>query len=328
MSRTEWFEQAKWGVFAHYLAIPASATGGQNISVEDWNKQVDGFDVKGLAEQLEQCGAKYFFITLGQNSGFYISPNAVYDKLVGRSPSRCSRRDVVMELAEELTARGVRLMVYLPSHAPACDRTAVEGLDCTPLWDASKWQLKPGTYMVRNPEVIDDRLSAFQRNWEAVIREWSLRWADKVHGWWFDGCYYMDRMYKHDDEPNFKSFAMAARVGNANSIVAFNPGVKLPVVSVTEYEDYTAGEVNRGLPVEYINAPLRKTAGKALHILTFLGEAWGRGKLRFTAEFALEYTRHINTAGGVVTWDVPVGLNGLIQSSALEVLKKFRDNIK
>eukprot|EP01046_Picozoa_sp_COSAG06_P043602 COSAG06_NODE_5739_length_3299_cov_19.417813_1_plen_24_part_10 len=23
-----------------------------------------------------------------------------------------------------------------------------------------------------------------QRNWEAIIREWSLRWGDLVDGWW------------------------------------------------------------------------------------------------------------------------------------------------
>ena len=51
------------------------------------------------------------------------------------------------------------------------------------------------------------RLAEFQRKWEAVIREWSLRWGKSVSGWWIDGCYFADQMYRFDDEPNFASFA-------------------------------------------------------------------------------------------------------------------------
>jgi hypothetical protein len=57
---TEWFMRARWGVFTHYLA-------GPQTSVDDWNRQVDAFDVQALARQLESVGAPYYFITLGQN---------------------------------------------------------------------------------------------------------------------------------------------------------------------------------------------------------------------------------------------------------------------
>ena len=49
---------------------------------------VDGFDVERLAEQLESVGARYYLITIGQNSGYYLSPNATYDRFVGRAPGR------------------------------------------------------------------------------------------------------------------------------------------------------------------------------------------------------------------------------------------------
>ena len=74
------------------------------------------------------------------------------------------------------------------------------------------------------------RLVEFQRRWESIIREWSLRWGQDVSGWWIDGCYFPDQMYRFDDEPNFASFAAALKAGNPQAIVAFNPGVKVPVV--------------------------------------------------------------------------------------------------
>ena len=125
-------------------------------------------------------------------------------------------------------------MVYLPSGAPAADHAARRKLGW--LWGRKGgWQL-PG-------EPVGGRLVEFQRNWEDVIRDWSLRWGRDVSGWWIDGCYFADAMYRFDDPPNFASFAAALKAGNPNAIVAFNPGVKVPVVAHSKHEDYVAGEV-------------------------------------------------------------------------------------
>ena len=314
MSSTEWFQRCGWGMFTHYLADQASARGATGMTPDEWNRRVDGFDVPGLVAQLESIDTPYYFITLGQNSGFYCSPNETYDALVCERPSRLSQRDLVGELAEALTAKGIRLLVYLPSHAPAHHRRAVENLRCTPSWDASAWQLRPGTYL--RTDDVDERLSAFQRNWEAVVSEWSQRWDDKVHGWWIDGCYHADRMYRHADPPNFASFVRALKSGNSDSLVAFNPGVRVPVVCHSEYEDYTACEVSNAFPV----CPGAQVNGAQYHILSYLGQAWGRGPLRFPDEFVVGYTRHVNARGGVVTWDVPIEETGHIPQPFLDQL--------
>ena len=47
------------------------------------------------------------------------------------------------------------------------------------------------------------------------------RWGKKVAGWWFDGCYFPDSMYRSADPPNFPSFAAAARSGNPDSCVTW-----------------------------------------------------------------------------------------------------------
>ncbi len=290
-SRTEWFRDAHWGVFIHYLA------NNDDVSVDEWNRVIDGFDAEGLAQQLESARAGYLVLTLGQNSGHYLSPNATYDDLTGIRPSKCSRRDLVDDLHRVLAPRGIRLMVYLPAGAPDRDKVTMKKLE---------W--KRGPY--RNLE--------FQRKWERVIAEWSERWGRKVSGWWFDGCYWPNTMYRSVKPPNFASFAGAARKGNADSIVAFNRGVIFPIISITEQEDYTAGEMDDPSKVQVSDF---WQDGAQFHMLSYLGKAWSAGPPRFTIEQMVEWTKRIAGKGGVVSWDVPTDARGLIPEPFLEQLR-------
>ena len=297
-SKTDWFHEAKWGVFMHFLAAPASSSGGGEVTSDEWNGIIDGFDVKSLARQLHEARAGYFMITIGQNSGHYCSPNSTYDALTGIKPSKCSRRDLVADLHAELAPYGIPLMTYLPTAAPEFEMQAVERLQ----WTKGR------------------RCAEFQRKWEAVIREWSLRWGSKVSGWWFDGCYFIDEMYKHREEPNFKSFAAAIRAGNPDSLVAWNPGVKYPPYTVDPEEDYTAGEINEP---QLVDSPGRWDRQAQFHILTFLGKFWGQCPLRFNADEALSHTLALTGHGGVVTWDIPPNKDGTIDAQAFEILKSI-----
>jgi len=297
--RADWMPQAQWGVMTHYLADWQSRDHNLTMSVDQWNKMVDGFDVEGMAKALESAGARYYQISIGQNSGYYLSPNATYDKIAGIQPSKCSRRDLVADLYEALSKRGIRLMVYLPSGAPAGDKAADAALE---------WKNGP----VPNRE--------FQRKWEQVIREWSLRWGKKVAGWWFDGCYFPNSMYRSADPPNFASFAAAARAGNPDAAIAFNPGVVYRMLSLTPYEDFTAGEIDKPDLVTIRRTVGGKVDGTQIQMLSYLGQTWGRGEPRFTVGQVIAYTKKIRDAGGAVTWDVPVGLNGAISQPFLDQL--------
>ncbi|MFH0795694.1 MAG: hypothetical protein V2A65_01385 [Candidatus Omnitrophota bacterium] len=303
---TKWFKDAGWGVACHYLAGLPGGTGdpiGQELSADDWNRRVDAFNLTGLIQQLESIGTRYFWLALGQNSGHYCSPNATYDSFVGIKPSKCSRRDLISDLADELQKRGIRLLVYMPAGAPCNDAIAVSRLE----WEWGYENTGGGT------KRIGKRLAEFQVKWEAIIKEWSLRWGKKVSGWWIDGCYFADEMYRHPDPPNFQSFASALKAGNPDAIVAFNPGVKVPVISHTEFEDYTAGEISEAFPANTSYQSLsRWVNGAQYHILSYLGEGWCLGQPRFPDEFVIGATRHINSFGGVVTWDVPITKEGLI----------------
>ncbi|MCL5408579.1 MAG: alpha-L-fucosidase [Candidatus Omnitrophica bacterium] len=325
--KADWMYEKKWGIMVCYLADYAGNSSPMESYEEQWNKRINQFNVRNFVKQLSEIKCGWLIFTMGQNSGYYCSPNQTYDEIVERKISRLSKRDLIKDLAEELNSKDIKLICYLPSHAPVLDTYAVEKLKCTPSWDGSMWGLKKGQYKI--PEEIDERLTEFQKNWQAIIREWSNRWGKLVSGWWFDGCYYADKMYNHPDAPNFKSFAESAKSGNKDSIVAFNPGVKIPVISFTEYEDYTAGEISHALPVFYRWLPLsRFIKNVQFHILTFLGDDWGRGNVRFSKELITGYTKHINSFGGAITYDIlPPDENGNIPPPFLDIFKNINDTI-
>ena len=161
---------------------------------------------------------------------------------------------------------------------------------------------------------------AFQQHWESIIREWSLRWGNKIDGWWFDGCYWPNIMYRSEQAPNFASFAAAAQAGNPSSIVGFNPGVVYRSLSMTPYEDYTAGEVDKPELISIRRAVAGKVDGVQVHILSFLGAKWGMGEPRFTRQQIAEWTQQVIDAGGAMTWDTPVQLNGRIPPAFVDQL--------
>jgi hypothetical protein len=287
-------KDAKWGIMTHYLADWQARTHNLTMSVEEWNKLVDHFDVEGLADQLHTAGVSYYQISIGQNSGYYLAPNPTYDKITGIQPSKCSRRDLIADLYEALHKHGIRLMVYLPSGGPGQDKAADAALE---------W--RNGPYSNRE----------FQLKWESVIRDWSQRWGKKVAGWWFDGCYFPNSMYRSEQAPNFASFAAAARAGNPDAIVAFNPGVVYRILSMTPHEDFTAGEIDKPELATIRRSADGKMDGTQIHMLSFLGEKWGMGEPRFTTEQVIGFSRKLWDLGGAVTWDVPVTLEGKLSPS-------------
>lgn len=124
--RAEWMYERKWGVMVHYLADFPSNLKPVEIDAEEWNKRVDSFDVKNFVKQLVDIKCGWLIFTIGQNSGYYCSPNKTYDEIVGRRPSRLSKRDLIKDLAEELNSHNIKLIVYLPSGAPMNDTLAVK----------------------------------------------------------------------------------------------------------------------------------------------------------------------------------------------------------
>jgi hypothetical protein len=305
--RAAWMPAARWGVMNHYLADWIARTTHEPMTIDRWNSLVGHFDVEALADQLKQVGAGYYQISIGQNSGYYLAPNATYDRLTGITPSKCSHRDLVADLYEALHKRGIRLMVYLPSGAPGGDAAVRQAL---------QWENGPH----RNRE--------FQVKWEAVIREWSMRWGTKVSGWWFDGCYWPNTMYRTDDAPNFSSFAAAARAGNPDSAIAFNPGVFPRIFSMATQQDFIAGEIADPALIQIRRETGGLIDGAQIHVLSHLGEQWGMGAPRFKIEQIVEWSQKLVNSGGAITWDVPVQPGGTMAPEFMEQLASLGKALK
>lgn len=304
--RADWLPAAGRGVMVHYLSDWQARNNGIRMNPAEWNKMVDQFDVAGLSAQLDSINARYLIFTIGQNSGYYVAPNKVYEQITGIT-QHCSRRDLIADLSAALHAKNIKLIVYLPSGAPAGDSIARKAL---------QWENGP------HPN------RTFQQHWESIIREWSLRWGNQIDGWWFDGCYWPNIMYRAEQPPNFASFAAAARAGNPHSIIGFNPGVVYRSLSVTPHEDYIAGEIDKPELISIRRAVDGKVDGTQVHVLSFLGTKWGMGEPRFTSQQVTGWTQQVLDAGGAMTWDVPVLLNGRIppafinQLMALKTIKR------
>lgn len=263
----DWLKDARLGVFMHFL--PGDP---QGLS------KVDDFDVPALTRQLKAMGAAYLVLTLGQNSGFFNSPNAVYDQVVGSvAGERCARRDLPLDLHRALQPEGIRLLLYLPCQTPNADRRAQRAFG-----------LPEGS----QDQPIDEE---FAHQWAKVIHAWSSRYGDKVAGWWFDGGY----QHIHFNEAIARIYADAVKRGNPRAIVTFNPGVKL--VRHTHAEDYTAGELNE--PFDVLPAS-RWVDGSQWHALTYLGSSWGRRDTRQPTERWVRWVRAAVEKGGAVTLDL------------------------
>lgn len=297
-SRAAWLKAAKYGVFVHFL--PSGA---------DYQKTVDGFEVEAFADQMVQAGAAYVFLSLGQNSGYYCSPNRTYEKYVGCRPhERCSKRDLPMDLAGALSRRKIRLMLYLPSRAPQDDAAAMAALS-----DVGQYQPAP---------------QEFTRKWSEVIREWSERYGKKVSGWWFDGAYNTAGWDDRTRPQTWETWASACRAGNTESILAFNPGA-YPTIAfrcLCDPQDYTAGESNDWTPKPKTHpAP----ANVQWHILGFLGTKWAAadGPRQSDTEM-VHYVKTVNEQGGVVTLDVHVSSRGEVYAPHLKQLVAIKTAVR
>lgn len=314
---TDWFAKCGWGVFCHYLGSPKTTS-------EEWNAEVDAFDVEGLARQLRSTGASYFLITSGQGSGHYCAPNDSYDRLTGIRPSKCSRRDLISDLYDVLHPMGIELLVYATADGPFADHEARRALKQPIHWnDGMAIDWTPG------PHWAKFRWVEFMRNWEEVLRDWSLRWGTKVRGWWIDGSYSGDVRYPEAEEPNFRTLTDALRAGNPDAIVALNPGVMTPVISHSIREDFTTGEIAGALP-ECPGPWVERDGHKArYHILSYLGRDWCAGhEPRFPDDLVAAYTSYITGKGGVITWDVPITRAGLIPEAFVDQLSHIGKTVK
>ena len=158
-------------LFISYSADTQTQTVNKGYTSTEWNDAVNSFNVPSFATQVQATGAKNIILMLGQNTGYYCSPNSTYETYAGVSPGeRCSTRDLPMEIADALAPMGIGMYLYLPEDVGWGDTNAAKNFGLTTLAE-SNW-------------VVD---STFTPKWNSVIKVWADRYGKKVRGWFFDG---------------------------------------------------------------------------------------------------------------------------------------------
>ena len=285
----------------HFLKDIFAKDGGS----KEWNDAVDKFNVEQFAEDCKKAGAGFVMFSLGQNDGYYCSPNHTYDSIVGvPSGELCSRRDLPADLFEALDKRGIRMMLYLPGNPPIRNQLADERFQYTYGKDSPTSQYT-------------------QACWEAVIREWSLRYGKKNSGWWFDGMYRGGIIETRSDmsfEHNISTHTLAAKAGNFNSIVCYNYGVNR-IQTNSPYDDYSAGEENK---IGQLPESRWVVDGAQWFLFTHIGKWWGQEGTRFDPTELTNWTEKVFEKEGVVCFDIHTDETGAMSPEQIEQVKAVK----
>ncbi len=298
---TDWFKDAGFGIMVHYLKRAIVPDGG----AKEWNDAVNSFNVEKFAHQAKEAGARFVIFTLGQNTGYYCSPNSLFDSILGVKPGElCSNRDLPMDLMKELKKYNISLILYLPSNPPVDNKLVSEKFKYPFQNDTATSQY--------NQPILED-----------MIREWSLRYGNGVKGWWLDGLYSwnairstrMDMSLKH----NISTHTLAAKAGNKQSIVTFNIGMGKKIQANTPYCDYSSGEKRT---FDEFPSDRWVEDGVQWFLITYIGEKWMLKGQRFETDNLATMAEKIVKNDGVLCLEVVTDVTGEILPNHFEQIKE------
>ncbi|HOX37973.1 MAG TPA: hypothetical protein PL033_08295 [Candidatus Brocadiia bacterium] len=305
-NRAEWMAKGSYGIMVHYLIAPPGDSAEERTAA--FEQIVAGFRKDAFLEQFAGAGADWLIFTIGQNTGYYCSPNAFLDE---RLPGHTSKRDLALEIAKGVKGIGRRFIAYLPSEVNA---------QTPEVHAAFAW----------NPK---DQ-SEFQRRYQQFIRAYADKFGRDLDGWWFDGCYEWDCF--HNSLYDWPNWFAAARSGNPGAIVAFNDGAFCinKVKPVTLLEDYHAGEVHclthgkiklghdKESPLYLPESQFIE--GVQWHALVPVDSTFEGGKpYHYSDDELFGFVRRCNAVSGAVTLNLPIGQDGQIPEKSIEQMRRL-----
>ncbi len=224
MNKQDWFYDRKWGMFNHYIGYsPKGDIRAGWKEYKDYNEKINRFDVDQYAKIAHEVNAGYVFFTIMQGDRFMCAPNDTFNQITGYKPGEaCSERDLIADLIKALDKYNIPLFLYFTGDGPYIDEYA-----------GRKFNYHNREKELVNPEFIE--------KWTAVLKEYAVRYGEKVHGWWLDGTFDYLGYVDHDDD-YLKPYADAIKAGNPDALIAFNNGVLKLDFNNPMYEKYYDGE--------------------------------------------------------------------------------------
>ncbi|MEG2066206.1 MAG: alpha-L-fucosidase [Tannerellaceae bacterium] len=202
-SDTKWMQKIPYGFFINWnsCCMPMQ---GNPLSYQE---AAEAFNVTTFAKTMDDCGAKVIVLTTSWAGYYFPGPIKAIDAIL---PGRTSQRDLVADLSDALHKYGIKLILYY--HVGHGDKE---------WWDKQNFKLgAPGNAFI---------------NLEKIIREVSLRYKEKIAGFWFD-----DGIGYYPNKLSFRKITKAAKAGNKNAVVCYNPWI-LP--KLTDFQDFYSGEL-------------------------------------------------------------------------------------
>lgn len=264
---------------------------------------VRDFDVGVFVDRVVETGAGHVLFTVNHGKHHLCCPNPEVDRLL---KGRTTERDLVMELADGLAAKNIRLMLYYLS---TCDR---------------QWANAVGSAN-KEPRFFD--------NWMRIISWMGEHYGNKVIGWWFDA----GRNIMAVGNPPWKEMTAAAKTGFANRLVCYNPGIE-DVRSLTPYQDYWAGETVRlnyiprgpsadGLPWYGFTSWHGDSQKPRCGYWALEADNVDRDWPPPPAQSVIDYYQRFRRVGGTVTFNLLCYQDGSIYDSDLAVMREVKQKI-
>jgi hypothetical protein len=308
--RADWLSRGSFGLMVHYLIAPAGNTPAAKTA--DFDRTLAAFDVPGFLGQFLSTGADWLIFTIGQNTCYYNSPNSFLDS---RQPGHTSRRDLVLEVAKGVKAGGKRFIAYMPAELAAPEA----------LHQAFGWSKEEPTQ------------KAFQPNYEAFIRAFSLQYGRHCDGWWFDGCYEWPVFPNRNLD--FAGYIAAARAGNPDAITAFNDGAFCvgKLKPVTPLEDYHAGEIHTLVEGRIALGWWKNSPKPYLPDSRFIDGVQWHGLLPVDSTFCgpdlpdqhyddatlIALLKAVKAVGGAMTFNLPVSREGHVPDASVAQMQRL-----
>jgi hypothetical protein len=277
------------------------------MTANQWNQFVDGFDVKGFAGQMAEARAGWVIFCLDDHYfAWPCAPNKVFSAFTGYAPGeKCSRRDLVGDLADALNARGVRLICYFAGlNGYMKDRKLYEGLRD----DGNE----------KTPPPAEGR-----RRRLAVLQEYAERYGDKVAGWWFDGM----ELDSYAERPHdWWAIDALVRQANPRAVIAFSYGGNEQACIRKGIDDFTAGDTWSKQDLTRLTPRhLPAQAGILWHGKIYCGNVYhGLGDAnQFSDQELIDWVNTCNSQGGVCTLDWPFDpRTGLLKDFGMAQVKR------
>jgi hypothetical protein len=319
---TAWMRQAPFGLFMHYqyrillgysVRTKPQFPKSEEMTAEGWNRFVDGFDVKGFASQMAEAHVGWVMFCVDDHYyAWPCSPNSKFDEFTGYAAGeKCSRRDLIGELADALNAKGVKLICYFAGLNGYMKEPKVSA----GLQDDGNNQTAPSA------ECRKRRL--------AVLKEYADRYGTRVAGWWFDGMELNSYRGPPDD---WETIGSIVRAANPAAVIAFSYGSNEQACIRNGVDDFTGGDTWTKQDLAKLTPKIKPAQeGILWHGKIYCGNVYhGQGESnQFTDEELVTWIKTCRAQGGVCTLDWPVEpKTGRLKDFGFEQLKRVSDTVR